>query len=66
MYFESEEGVNLKWKVIREHPRMSIMKDAICVYVWFTSSNIIVTVDFLKFAAISVNKFEMVVFTAFL
>jgi hypothetical protein len=42
------------------------MKTTIFLYVWFIDSNKIYAVDYLKIAKISINDFEMVVFTAFI
>jgi hypothetical protein len=64
--FKTIEGISLNWKVVRWWPELSEMKTTIFVYVWFIESNKIYAVDYLKFAKISLNDFEMVVFTAFL
>ena len=45
---------------------MSDMRDAIYIECWFLISNVIVKVNFLKFAEISKDIYEMVAFSAFL
>ena len=59
-YFQSQDGLDLNWKVIQWFPELQKNNKAIFLWVWFKTSNIIFPIDYLKVANICVSNFIMV------
>jgi hypothetical protein len=62
----SKEGKARNWQVVVEPPIMNKKRDGIKIECWFIESHQFVSVEILKFAAISKSPFEKVTFAAFL
>ena len=52
--------------MVKWFPELENNNTSLFLWVWFKTSNIIYTIDFLKVARICVDKFIMLTFTAFL
>ena len=65
-YFRSEEGKNHMWQVVLEFPKLNKNRDDIKIECWFLESHQFISVEFLKFCAISRSFFEISTFAAFL